>query len=52
MARSCGSGLLGRPVSESGSLRRHGDGDHEGSSRCREEQVLTILLPILEREDT
>src|SRR5690349_16781549 len=43
-------GLPGRPASESGRLR-HGDGGHEGGSRCRSGRVLTILsgtsLPVL-----
>jgi hypothetical protein len=39
----CGSGLLGRPVSESGRLC-HWDGGHEGDARRRRALMLPILL--------
>ena len=37
--------LLGRPASESGTLR-HGDGTHGRSDRCRRSFVLPILQPL------
>src|SRR6266853_4026286 len=41
--RSCGNGLLGRPVSESRRLC-HWDGGHEGGARRRRASMLPILL--------
>jgi hypothetical protein len=40
--------LLGRPASESGTLR-HGDGTHGRSDRCRRSFVLPILHSELSR---